>query len=75
MPEKATGYEPVDITSDANSLTRSASRMLYHTEKLWPLIRVGMLSKAISERDYHVNQVFLKEKLIPSKLKVKGIAS
>ena len=58
MPEKASGYEPVDILPGNNSIFRAASRTIYHDERFWPILKIGSLAKAVVESEYYVNQVF-----------------
>lgn len=60
MPEKAIGHEPVDIVTDNSSLFRAASRVIYQREIFWPLLKIGSLAKAITESDYHINEVLLR---------------
>ncbi len=57
MPEKAAGYEPVDIAQGEDSLFRSTSRLFFGTEKFWIFLKIWTLAEAVMEADYFMNQV------------------
>ncbi len=49
MPEKASGYKPLDILPGNNSLFRAASLPIYPDERFWPILKIGSLANAVVE--------------------------
>ena len=57
MPSNRGELEPIQITRDTASLFRSASRLVFHDERYWIMLKVGSIATAIAKENVMVEKV------------------